>query len=88
MKNNKDENITLVSYELFEIIPLWTVVTNYEETTYKILGLPVWKVKDMKGEGACIYKSRYYLFGLPIAEIRDEYHDEDEPENYDFEEDI
>jgi len=84
MKNDKD---ILFSCELFDLIPLWTVMTDYSETIYKILGIPVWKVKDIRGENKFIYKTRYYFLGLPIIELSDEIDDEDGTENYGNEKD-
>lgn len=87
MQHKKDNKIVLISCELFGLIPLWTVMTDYSETIYKILGIPVWKVKDIRGENRFIYKTRYYFLGLPIIELSDEIDDEDCTENFGDEED-
>ena len=86
MQHKKDDKIVLVSYVLFDLIPLWTVLTDYSETIYRILGIPVWKIRELECEKGCDYKRQYFLFGLPIAESYYENNDVDDEEyNDDYE---
>ena len=48
-----DNDIGLIPDEFSDLEPSWGVI-DFSETTYKILGIPVWKVKDIEGEGTSV----------------------------------
>lgn len=76
MKDNENENIMLDLSEPFDPAPLCTDVPDYSETIYKILGIPVCKVIEIRSENGFICK-RYYFLGLPFLEINEKMDDED-----------
>lgn len=76
MQNNVSK-IVLISFELFDFIPLWRVITDYETTVYSLLGFPVWKKREIANQQSAVCK-KYYFLGIPIAEITDGYFDEEE----------
>ena len=75
MKNNISERVVILAYELSNFT-LFSISTDYETTEYKILGLPVWKTKELKDKKTGEFKTRYYLCGIPLAEIGDKYEEE------------
>ena len=62
--------------DLFGFIPLYKITTDYETTEYKILGLPIWKTKEIKDKNTGEFKTRYYLCGIPLTEVCDKYEED------------
>jgi len=68
MKNNNQKQL-IAAYELFDFISLFSIKTDYVTTSYNVLGIPLWKVRECKENEPDIYKTKYYFLGLPVAEI-------------------
>ncbi len=56
-----------VSYKLFSCIPLFTYQKQGRHKTYKILGLPVWKIRKMANN----ITTKCYCCGIPLLKISD-----------------
>jgi hypothetical protein len=52
-------------YKLFNVIPLFSVTKCGITKVYKIIGLPILKIKHMKNH----ITSKYYLFNIPLLKI-------------------
>ncbi|MBR1825780.1 MAG: glycosyltransferase [Alphaproteobacteria bacterium] len=59
---NKHVSKRIISYKLFNFIPLLTYKQRGGRQVWKILGLPVWKVRKMADNTT----TKYYLFGIPL----------------------
>ena len=75
MKKNIPELIVILAYELCNFT-LFSITTDYETTEYKILGLPIWKTKEIKDKNTGEFKTRYYLCGIPLTEVCDKYEED------------
>ena len=53
--------------KLFTIFPIYGKSISENGTTWKLLGIPFFKVKNLKGKNI----KKYYLLGLPITKINE-----------------
>ncbi len=63
----KTQPQSLISYKLFNFIPLFTYKKRAGRKTYKILGLPVWKIRKMANN----ITTKCYFCGIPLLKIND-----------------
>lgn len=54
-----------ISYKILGFIPLYAAKFYNGRFVYKILGLPVWKVRHMENN----ITTKYYLFGIPLLKV-------------------
>ena len=78
----KQEDIVYALY-LFDKIPVFSYATDYQITTLKIFGIPLWRVRETKDEKNKQFNTRYYLLGLSIFKIDYEYDDTEDEDSSD-----
>jgi len=89
MKCDNGKDTVLASYELFNLIPLWTVLVNNSAKIYKFLGIPVWTVCTIIDEEKETCRKRYYLLGILLIEKQIETKDDDKETDFeDLEEEL
>lgn len=52
---------SILSYKLFNFLPLFTFNQRNERKVWKILGLPIFKIQKLSG-----FKTKYYVLGIPV----------------------
>ena len=64
-KPKEQINKAVLSYKLFNFIPVFTYKQRGGNRVWKVMGLPVWRVRRFASD----VKRKYYAFGVPLISI-------------------